>query len=118
MIVTVNLVFRGCQQFQVLVFVLASSFYYIFHSVWYVLLLRFCFVDFCNKKFDKNDDEDYLVTESGERCCCPSPTEIHAVAETVHPASLSEYNGRQFKTTDGTAALPIRFSESGQSQSP
>ena len=112
MIVAVNLVFRGCQQFQVMVFVLASSFYYIFHSAWYVLLLRFCFMDFCNKKFDK-DDDDSLVTESVHYRCCASPIEIHAVAEPVDPASLSQYNRRQFKTTDGTAALPIRFSASG-----
>ena len=117
MIVTVNLVFRGCQQAEVMVFILTASLWYVVHSVWVVIFMRCCFMDWCNKKFDRvdNGDEADPVTFCGDCRCCLSPTEIQAVAEPVQPASLSQYDGvQQFKTTDGTAELPIRVSESGQ----
>ena len=113
MILTVTLVFRGCQQGEVLAFVLCASLYYVFHSVWIVIFLRCCCMDFCNKTCDRDGDSE-PVKFCGECKCCLPLTEIHADAKPVEPSSLSRYGGiQQFKTADGTAEMPIRLSQSG-----
>ena len=113
MIVTVTLVFRGCQQAEVLVFILAASLYYVIHSVWTVIVMRCCCMDFCNKTCDR-DGDDEPVKFCGDCKVCLPLTEIRAEAEAVVPSSLSQYEGvQQFKTTDGTAEMPVRISESG-----
>lgn len=117
MIAVVGLAFSGCQQQEVLVFVLAASLYYIFHSLWYVLLLRCVFAQWCDKTFA--DDEARCLKSTKYLCascrCCLKPTYIQQSAEVVEPKTLSAYisDTKDFKTTDGTAELPVRLSEKG-----
>ena len=75
--------------------------------------MRCCCMDFCNKTCDR-DGDDEPVKFCGDCKVCLPLTEIHAEAEAVEPSSLSRYEGaQQFKTTDGTAEMPIRLSQSG-----
>ena len=118
MITTVGLAFTGCDQEEALIFILAASLYYVFNSLWYVLVLRCIFAKWCDRTFANDEarcceNMKYLCCGNCG-CCCRKPTYVRREAEVFGDDYLSKYSGKEFKTLDGTACLPIRLSADGK----
>ena len=116
MITTVGLAFKGCNQETALIFILSASLYYVFNSLWYVLVLRCIFAKWCDRTFA--DDKAQCCANLKYLCCgdcrcCLKPTNVRRQAEAFEASYLSSYSGKEFKTSDGTACLPIRLSKKG-----
>ena len=116
MITTVGLAFKGCDQEAALIFLLTASLYYVVNSLWYVIVLRCVFAKWCDRTFA--DDEAQCCANLKYLCCADCPcclkrTYVQREADPVEASLLSSYSGTDFKTTDGTACLPIRLSQAG-----
>jgi len=116
MITTVGLAFSGCNREEALIFILTASLYYVVNSFWYVLVLRCIFSKWCDKTFADDEArccENLKYLCCGDCPCCLKRTFVQREADAVEASFLSVYSGTDFKTSDGTACLPIRLSKAG-----